>query len=71
MTPEAQLKLLGLTLPPAPKAGGIYSPVRITGNQLYVSGQPPCREDGSLITGKVGLDLNLEEVIYFGRESCM
>jgi len=61
MSVEARIKELGLTLPPAPPAGGIYSPVVVTGNLIFISGQPPARADGSLIKGKVGTDLSLEE----------
>jgi len=58
---EKIIKELGLELPPAPPAGGIYHPVLITGDQLYVSGQGPFQSDGELIKGKVGRDLTLEE----------
>ncbi|MEZ5072867.1 MAG: RidA family protein [Bacteroidales bacterium] len=58
---EEKLKKLGLKLPPAPAAQGIYHPVLIQGNLLYVSGQGPMRSDGTLIQGKVGRDLTLEE----------
>lgn len=58
---EAQLKALGITLPPAPPAGGIYHSVVITGNLLFVSGQLPFLDDGSFIAGVVGKDLSLEE----------
>lgn len=58
---EEKIKALGLELPPAPPSGGIYHPVVISGNQLYVSGQGPVQSDGSLIKGKVGRDLNLEQ----------
>lgn len=58
---EERIKALGLELPPAPPAGGIYHPVLVTGNQLYVSGQGPVQADGQLIKGKVGSDLSLEE----------
>jgi len=61
MTVKGRIKELGLILPPAPPSGGIYKPVVITGNLIYISGQPPAREDGSLIKGKVGADLSLEE----------
>lgn len=57
----SQLEKLGLVLPPPPPPGGIYHPVVIAGNMLYVSGQPPRRADGSLITGVVGKDLSLED----------
>jgi enamine deaminase RidA (YjgF/YER057c/UK114 family) len=58
---EEKIKALGLELPPAPPSGGIYHPVLITGNHLYVSGQGPVQSDGSLIKGKVGRDLSLEQ----------
>jgi enamine deaminase RidA (YjgF/YER057c/UK114 family) len=58
---EKRIKALGLELPPAPSAAGIYYPVVITGNHLYVSGQGPVQSDGELIKGKVGRDLTLEE----------
>jgi len=58
---EKIIKELGLELPPAPPSGGIYHPVLITGNQLYVSGQGPFQSNSELIRGKVGKDLTLEE----------
>ncbi len=58
---EEKIKALGLELPPAPPSGGIYHPVLITGNHLYVSGQGPVQSDEQLIKGKVGRDLTLEE----------
>ena len=58
---EKIIKELGLELPPAPPSGGIYHPVLITGNQLYVSGQGPVQSNSELIKGKVGKDLTLEE----------
>ena len=58
---EKKINALGLELPPAPSAAGIYFPVVITGNHLYVSGQGPVQSNGELIKGKVGRDLTLEE----------
>ena len=60
-TIEDKIKEMGLELPPAPQLGGIYYPVVITGKYLYVSGQGPVQNDESLIKGKVGKDLTLEE----------
>ena len=59
--PELKIKELGLELPPAPKPMGVYKPVLVIGNFLYVSGQGPLKPDGTLIKGKVGADLSLEE----------
>jgi len=61
MRPEAKLDSLGWVLPPAPKPSGVYKPCLVIGNLLYVSGHGPVREDGSLIKGKIGQDLDKEE----------
>ncbi|HAA15673.1 MAG TPA: hypothetical protein DCE41_29775 [Cytophagales bacterium] len=60
-TIEVRLQELGITLPPPPPLGGVYKPVMVVDKMLYVSGQGPLRNDGTLITGKVGADLNTEE----------
>ena len=56
-----RLKAMGLTLPPAPKPAGVYRPILVIDNQLYVSGQGPVLEDGTLMAGKVGSDVGKEE----------
>jgi len=61
MSAEARLAELKLELPPAPKPAGVYKPVVQVGSLLYVSGHGPLRPDGTLITGKVGLDLSEEQ----------
>lgn len=60
MTIDQRIESLGLTLPPAPPPGGVYQPVVIHNNLAIVSGHGPVRTDGTLITGKVGKDLDLE-----------
>src|SRR5690242_15228707 len=57
--PDARISELKLELPPAPKAMGVYKPVVVVGNMAYVSGHGPLRADGTLITGRVGADLDL------------
>lgn len=59
--PESRIKELNLQLPVAPEPGGVYKPVVVADTYLYVSGQAPMRPDGSLITGRLGEDLSLEE----------
>lgn len=63
MSAEARIAELELELPKAPKPGGTYSPLVHVDDlkMIYVSGHGPMRPDGSLITGKVGLDLTEEE----------
>ena len=58
--PELRIAELRLILPPAPKPAGVYKPVLVIENILYVSGQGPVNSDGTLITGRVGADLDLE-----------
>jgi enamine deaminase RidA (YjgF/YER057c/UK114 family) len=61
MNPEARLAELKLELPPAPKPVGVYKPLVIAGQMAYVSGHGPLKPDKSLITGRVGADLDLEK----------
>jgi enamine deaminase RidA (YjgF/YER057c/UK114 family) len=58
MTPEARLRELKLELPPAPKPVGVYKPLVVAGNLAYVSGHGPLKPDKTLITGRVGADLD-------------
>ncbi len=52
---------LNLELPPAPKPAGVYKPVLVVDNMLYVSGQGPMQSDGSLMHGRLGDDLTTEQ----------
>lgn len=61
MTPNQNFAQLNLTLPPPPKPLGVYKPFLIVGNLVYVSGHGTVQEDGSLIIGKVGLDLDADQ----------
>ncbi len=60
MNAEAKIIELGLELPPAPKPAGVYKPLVVVGNLAYVSGHGPLRTDGTLMTGKVGADIDLD-----------
>src|SRR5438105_9619984 len=59
MSAEKRLAELKLELPPAPKPVGVYKPLVIAGNMAYVSGHGPLKPDKTLITGRVGADLDL------------
>ena len=60
MNPETRLAELKLELPPAPKPVAVYKPLVITGNVAYVSGHGPLKADKSLLTGRVGDQVNAE-----------
>ncbi len=61
MTPDENFAALNLTLPPAPKPIGVYKPFLMVGNLCYLSGHGTVKEDGSLIIGRVGDDMTMEE----------
>jgi enamine deaminase RidA (YjgF/YER057c/UK114 family) len=61
MNAEERFKKLGLKLPPAPTPLGVYKPYLIDGKYLYLSGHGPVREDKTLIIGRIGSELTIEE----------
>lgn len=54
MTHEERFDALGLTLPPPPKPVAVYRSLVIVGDLAYLSGHGPLLPDGSLMTGRVG-----------------
>jgi len=58
MSADARLAELELQLPPAPKAMGVYRPIVVVGHIAYLSGHGPLLPDGSLLTGRVGDDVD-------------
>ena len=61
MTIETKLSEMGFELPAPGQPVGSYVPAVRTGNLVFLSGHGPKLEDGSLVTGKVGADLTLDE----------
>ncbi len=60
-SPEQKLKELGIELPEiAPPVANYVNVVR-SGNLLFLAGKGSQNSDGSRITGKVGVDLTIEE----------
>ncbi|WP_313514958.1 RidA family protein [Sphingobacterium sp.] len=57
---DEQFEKLGLTLPPAPKPLGVYRPCLVDGKYLYLSGHGTVQNDGTLIIGRVGEDMDME-----------
>ena len=60
MSYEDNITRLGLKLPEPKAPAGNYVATKIVGNLLYVSGQISIDENGQLIKGKVGKDLDTE-----------
>ena len=61
MTADQRFEALQLNLPPAPKPLGVYKPCLIDGKYLYLSGHGTVKDDRSLIIGRIGEDLDLEQ----------
>ena len=60
-TADERFENLGLKLPPAPAPAGVYKPCLTEGNLLYVSGHGPVNTDSSLMYGRIGSDIDIEE----------
>jgi enamine deaminase RidA (YjgF/YER057c/UK114 family) len=67
-TPEQRFAELGLKLPPAPAPLGVYKPCVVDGKHLYVSGHGPVQEDRSLIIGRIGEDMDMEQSKLVARQ---
>ncbi|GAC1439097.1 MAG: RidA family protein [Sediminibacterium sp.] len=61
MTPEENFAQLGLILPPAPKPLGVYKPLVTDGKHCYVSGHGTVQTDGTLIIGRIGENMHMDE----------
>ena len=60
MSYEDKLKELNIKLPEAKAPAGNYVATKISGKMLFISGQISINENGDLIKGKVGKDLDTE-----------
>lgn len=69
MSAEVRILELKLELPPAPKPAGVYKPVIVVGKMAYVSGHGPLLADGTLITGKVGADMDQQQGYAAARQT--
>jgi len=68
-SPEKNFAALELQLPPAPTPMGVYKPCLVDGKYLYVSGHGPLKDDRSLIIGRVGADLDIEQARLAARQT--
>ena len=61
MTFENKINELGIELPEAKAPVGSYVATKIVGKLLFISGQISISDNGDLIKGKVGKELNIEQ----------
>jgi enamine deaminase RidA (YjgF/YER057c/UK114 family) len=69
MGAEERVQALGLELPTAPKPVATYVTAARHGDLLYVSGHGPLRVDGTMMTGRVGADLDVSAGIAAARQT--
>ena len=61
MSAEDNIKKFGIKLPSAADPVGSYVATKISGKQIYISGQISIDENGNLIKGKLGKDLDVDK----------
>ena len=60
MSYEENLKKLNIKLPDAKAPVGNYVATKVSGKMLFISGQISIDENGQLIKGKIGKDLDID-----------
>ncbi len=71
MTIADRLQSLGIKLPALPTPKGVYMPAVFHNGTLYLSGQGPLLEDGTLAKGIVGQDVTIEDARFHARRTGM
>ena len=69
MTIEDNIKKNKLMIPEASNPVGSYIAYKFSDKLLFISGQISMNENGSLIKGKVGIDLDIQQG-YFAASRC-
>ena len=71
MSAEAKLKELGIELPAAPAAAGLYAPCVRSGNQVFVSGQVPVQDGAPMRKGKLGQGVTIDDANALARQCAL
>jgi len=71
MSAESRLDELGLVLPDAPPAAGLYAPCIQAGPLLVVSGQVPLLDGRPIRLGKLGGGVTIEEGAALARQCAL
>ena len=66
-----RLKELGIELPPAVPAAGVYAPAVRTGNFVIVSGQVAAKDGAIMTPGHVGADVTPEQGAAAARQCAL
>ena len=69
MSADSRVAQLKLQLPPVPKPAGVYKPLVIAGGMAYVSGHGPLKSDQTMLTGRVGAEVDLAGGVASARQT--
>jgi enamine deaminase RidA (YjgF/YER057c/UK114 family) len=69
MSADARVNELKLDLPPVPKPAGVYKPLVISGKWCYVSGHGPLKSDKTMMTGRVGTEVDVAAGVASARQT--
>jgi enamine deaminase RidA (YjgF/YER057c/UK114 family) len=64
---EEKIVSMGILLTEAPAPAGNYVNAVRTGNLVYMAGKGPSKPEGGYVTGKVGVDIDIEEAYDAAR----
>ena len=68
MSIESKIAEMNLTLPPPSPKGGVYQSMLVVEGQALFSGHVPVLPDGSMLTGRVGEEVDLEAAQTAARQ---
>lgn len=69
MSADSRIAELKLELPPAPGPAGVYKPLVVAGGMAYLSGHGPLKPDNTMLTGRVGADVDEAAGIAAARQT--
>lgn len=69
MSADSRIAELKLELPPAPPPAGVYKPLVIAGGMAYLSGHGPLKNDKTMLTGRIGADVDLAAGVASARQT--
>ncbi len=71
MSYDQKIEKLKINLPKATAPVGSYLATKISGKLLFISGQISINENGELIKGKIGKDLNTDDGYYAAKRCAL
>ena len=69
MTIETRISELKLELPPPFRPGNLFRPVNIIHGYAYTAGHGPMLNSGKFLSGKVGVDLDIDQARAAARQT--